>query len=348
MARITSNQLTSGWTITQRLDNGFIRVTDVYPPLGEEVRFIPDVPECYHPNKASVTIYRNMIKVKQFHVQPPHLAGVNRGQCKYVFGGKPRKRMLEAFNAWRIPKTTIFFLHLTYPSEFPLDWRVWKHDLDKWKRRLLRRFPTAQGIWKLELQRRGAPHYHMLIAFDEFVSIEDMREWNDKAWADIAHRNDQYHGEFACRVEFCFSVRHAMNYAAKYCTKPGDVPVFEDDDELVEGLFPATMGRHWGKVGKVDCSRFEDDSIYAEEISYFRVNLAAEIKKRGAKGWYALLHPKTRGSFTIFGLGAQSDDRFPMAGEVIAKLKDAWFANGGWKDIRELDEEMHSESENVG
>lgn len=54
------------------------------------------------------------------------------------------------------------FVTLTYPAKFPTVSRA-KRDLKVFQQRLIRRFPGSGGIWKLEPQERGAPHYHLLI-----------------------------------------------------------------------------------------------------------------------------------------------------------------------------------------
>jgi len=51
---------------------------------------------------------------------------------------------------------------LTYPAEFPVA-RASKEHFRKWLAKLHRRHPGAWGIWKIEPQERGAPHYHVVL-----------------------------------------------------------------------------------------------------------------------------------------------------------------------------------------
>jgi len=281
--------------------------------LPDEVSYIMSPPEPARAKTANVRVYRNMVKVTENGKQPPHLKGARRGLVSMEFTGKPRKRCLDALNQWQIPNINLVFCHLTYPAEYPLDWRIWKLDLKRFKQALLRKWPNAQGVWKLELQRRGAPHFHIILDTGKPVAIKRMRQWIDACWARIAHQNDQYQGKYACRVETCWSIRHAMNYAGKYLTKPGFNPVDDDGVILEPADLNATMGRLWGKIGKLNCDPVAEFSVIRETIDYYRMQCALEIKKRGARGWYGLAHPRMLGSFGVYGLGAKSDDRFPTA-----------------------------------
>ena len=59
-------------------------------------------------------------------------------------------------------------LTLTYPKKYSSDPAVWKKNLDDFLEHHFKPdFPNAFIIWKLEPQRRGAPHYHLLIFSDD-------------------------------------------------------------------------------------------------------------------------------------------------------------------------------------
>lgn len=56
----------------------------------------------------------------------------------------------------------------------------------RWKRRWGK---APVGIWKLEFQRRGAPHYHLLVPHPH-VTGEEFRAWLSRTWADIVGHTD--------------------------------------------------------------------------------------------------------------------------------------------------------------
>ena len=84
-----------------------------------------------------------------------------RGKIK-EFSAKSRSRMMAlvaSLKASSLPQ----FVTLTYPREWVHDPRMWKVHLDTFRKWLSRSYPSASGIWKLEPQERGAPHFHLLV-----------------------------------------------------------------------------------------------------------------------------------------------------------------------------------------
>jgi hypothetical protein len=86
------------------------------------------------------------------------------------FTGASRRRMLEMMA--RVETSEVpFFVTLTYPDNFPLYSEKFKRDLETLCARLLRRWPKAAVIWKLEFKERRsgrnkgkvAPHYHLFV-----------------------------------------------------------------------------------------------------------------------------------------------------------------------------------------
>ena len=125
---------------------------------------------------------------------------------------------------------------LTYPGEWPSDPKRWKRDLDAFGKRLRRRHPEASVIWKLEPQKRGAPHFHLLI----FNVPRLDKTWLSAAWYAVVASNDVRHLRAGTRIESIRSWRGVMSYASKYTAKV--------IDELPEGW--EAVGRMWGVIGR--------------------------------------------------------------------------------------------------
>lgn len=305
-------------------------------PVEERLTHIPPQPAMS--DKMSVCIYRNMVKVRVPGVQPERLRDTKRAVVSLEFDGKKRKRMLDKFNSWRFRCENAAFCHLTYPAEYPQNWRLWKLNLKEFKRLLLKRFPQAEGMWKLELQKRGAPHFHLVIDFRARCSIKRLRQWVDAAWARIAHQDDVHQGKYACRVEPIWSIRHCLNYAAKYCNKINAAPIGDDGNELTAADLGDTMGRQWGVIGKPDFSPSQEFGVTSEAFTYMQMRLADALKRRGAKGWFALARPAYFGSYTVYGIGDASDDRFSMAWDLITDIEGDFFrSEDSWKEVREIE-----------
>lgn len=127
------------------------------------------------------------------------------------------------------------FLTFTYPAEWPGDPKRWKRDLDTMCKRIRRRFPKSSIVWKLEPQKRGAPHYHVLLFNVPWVD----RQWLAQAWYEVVGSNDPKHLAAGTEVRAVRSWRGVLSYAAKYVAKV--------ETDLPPGW--ENVGRIWGIRG---------------------------------------------------------------------------------------------------
>lgn len=110
------------------------------------------------------------------------------------------------------------FTTLTYPGDFPTDAETWKRHLDSFDRALDRVGRGKLGaIWKLEPQRRGAPHYHLLVW--GVRNFKRFRQWVALTWYRIVGSGDERHLRAGTQVDQIRSHRGVMAYASKYFTK---------------------------------------------------------------------------------------------------------------------------------
>jgi hypothetical protein len=126
------------------------------------------------------------------------------------------------------------FVTLTYPGEWSDDGRVWKRDLKAWWKRLRRRWPGASAVWRLEFQRRGAPHYHLLLFGVPSLPVK----WLARSWYEVVGSGDERHLLAGTQVQRVKSWRGVAAYASKYMAKVGGGPAVALD-----------VGRVWGVLG---------------------------------------------------------------------------------------------------
>tara|TARA_R110002049_G_scaffold1062_1_gene7946 strand:- start:2941 stop:3771 length:831 start_codon:yes stop_codon:yes gene_type:complete len=132
-----------------------------------------------------------------------------------------------------------YMITTTYPADFPTDGRLVKNHLRRFRQWLLRNGVRA-GLWVLEFQARGAPHFHIFVT-----------DWVDKdALADIWYRivgsNDPKHLRAGCRIELFRNNAAKGGYVMKYAAKmeQKDVPMQYDN-----------VGRFWGIFGNANISK---------------------------------------------------------------------------------------------
>jgi hypothetical protein len=114
----------------------------------------------------------------------------------YGFSWESRRRLLKAIAA--IPWAVLgekWFVTLTYPALFPADGPTCKAHLKAFRKRLVRRYGKQMAlVWKMEFQKRGAVHFHLLMQkpsglFLDGVgrkdSLQQFQAWCSEAWASI-------------------------------------------------------------------------------------------------------------------------------------------------------------------
>lgn len=160
--------------------------------------------------------------------------GGRRGKVQ-SFSKSARRRLLRLL-ATVEKKSLPVFITLTYPGEYPHEWKTWKRHLDTFCKRLVRRYPGCGLVWRIEPQKRGAPHYHLLVW--NAGNVLHLRKWVADAWFSVVNSGDVRHAKAGTRTEAIRSSRGVMSYAAKYLGKLPDTPSLEDWQDGI--------GRWWG------------------------------------------------------------------------------------------------------
>lgn len=84
------------------------------------------------------------------------------------------------------PTGTGFFLSLGYPAEYPVSKETLHRHREKLSKQLRRTFGSSYlgGVWKLELQKGGAPHFHIIVLFSCAMDTAKVREWTTDLWSE--------------------------------------------------------------------------------------------------------------------------------------------------------------------
>ncbi len=193
----------------------------------------------------------NLVQVCASKKGKPPVLATRRGKIQ-GFSKKSRRRLMQKISMTK--KSCLpMFVTLTYPGEFSEDPKVWKRDLQVFWMRFVRRFPDVGAVWKLEFQKRGAPHYHLLVWG---VSYIDLLRFVPEAWYQVVGSGDVRHFNAGTRVEQVRSWRGVMAYASKYLAKLESVPY-------------DAVGRFWGVKGNIPWADMVQISLTDREAFQF-------------------------------------------------------------------------------
>lgn len=192
------------------------------------------------PPTGHIVVYRgaSLVQVFSHYTRFKHNRG-SGGRRGEIGGFSPasRKRMMTLLNSIRESALRDSkLITLTYHrNEIPTN--DIKKNFKSFRERLRRHHPEGSGIWKIERQKRGSPHFHILW-FGRFIC----KDWIAEAWNQIAEPNDRFHLAAGTQIE---SARHADcvgRYLTKYLGKL-------DSGQEAE-LRPLHGLRYWGVIGR--------------------------------------------------------------------------------------------------
>ena len=156
------------------------------------------------------------------------------------FSASSRARLLEKFARLKRPERSTF-ITLTYGADFPMPDEA-KDDLRAFLERLRRMSACAKtsGIWRCDLQGRGAPHFHILFFNLPYIRKEKIQ----KMWSEIIGQPQPF-----TRIEAVRSWNGIMSYCSKYIAKVQD-ELPDADNGFNYLTYLHALKRSWGVFQK--------------------------------------------------------------------------------------------------
>ena len=175
-----------------------------------------------------VHIFKTDTRVGRKFPNRSAVGGGVRGTITHLSGAARQRLLFIARNCDGL----VTEVTLTYPGKFPTDGRLVKYHVKRTLQQL-RRYGLC-GLWFLEFQKRGAPHFHLFV--DGFVD----KAWLSFTWFSIVNSGDDRHLVAGTEVSRIRKPHAVAAYAAKYAAKMAQKQVPETYSEV---------GRFWGRFG---------------------------------------------------------------------------------------------------
>lgn len=198
------------------------------------------------------------------------------------FSPRSRARMMYRLSTlpWADQAGIAEMVTLTYPREFPTDGPTVKRHLHAFAKRWQRRFGAwPVGVWKLEFQRRGAPHFHLYV-MRPLMPWREFLDWAREAWYEVVGSGDEAHRHQGVRLDRQFvaatrSVKRIAGYFAKHNAKNAK----HYQSHPPEGF--EQVGRFWGVWGMTP--QVTELELHVDEFVQLRRFLVALQRKNGRK-----------------------------------------------------------------
>jgi hypothetical protein len=233
----------------------------------------------------------------------PTKSRATRGEVT-EFSRRSRKRLLEKTARIDLASVTlknpIIFVTLTYAKLYPTPEAAKTH-LDTFLKRIRRFAPESSGIWRIELQKRGAPHFHLIFFNLPYLPKETLNQ----AWGEVVGMEfwDYSHEPRPpiTRIEALKTPRQAFYYVSKYVAKVPDAPDADSGFNYVPYLTALSqMGHWWGVFNRQFLPLAELIALSIPINSEATENLMFQYKRLMAHKWvWAKRTGRFRGA-TIF------------------------------------------------
>lgn len=268
---------------------------------------------------------------RSFRVKP----APKRGFIK-EFSAKSRKRLVQLFcsldaSVIRRARQRVKFITLTY-KDVQTDGETAKVHLKRFMEYLQYHYPEMWCVWRLEPQKRGAIHFHLICGNLPYI---------DKAFIQVvwSRSSDQLPEEInfvesmeslakRCaftRIEAIRSMRGVLSYASKYMTKVTSGESEESGDESLGLTMCHIFGRHWGVYGRKNLPMAENHQ--------FGIALPENLFK-----WFMAKcdspHCAPDQSFTLFCENAQM--LYNVAFGLFNCHTGFWGIRDAWEDVQKV------------
>lgn len=180
------------------------------------------------------------------------------------FSPASRLRALQWLNMLQVDRLQKpVFVTTTFHDTYPADAVTLKKILDKFLKRFKRQWPGSVYFWRVEYQKRGAPHFHFIFwqtlgnqPWDE----NELAVWVCNNWNALNLCGCKHCVSYSTRVDAVTDFDRAKKYVAKYLAK--------NSDNVGEYL----LKRQWG--GSKDAPRDEHAFIFKSKDYSVKVQLA--------------------------------------------------------------------------
>lgn len=209
------------------------------------------------------------------------------------FTSASRRRLIDLCSRLDVKGTDAKFLTLTF-SGFPTPDKA-KVIFQTFLKRLHRKYPRASAVWRVEMQKRGSPHFHLIIFNMPYTKQPTLQKW----WEQCTHEPESTlknykRCEVLCTVRNVFkgafrkyvkrsrvwiqrlqNHKQVMYYVSKYVAKTvrrSEITLLDNGSYLTEpfDIEKIWKGRHWGIFNKKDLPMAKREVAIVRDAQFAR------------------------------------------------------------------------------
>lgn len=232
----------------------------------------------YHKRYYSFKVYENCVEFN------PPVSNNPTSTCKikkrgriFTFTKRSRFRLFRILSKIdSIDERNCMFFTLTYHYGFKKSPEKFQLDLHNFLTRVRLFDPGCQYIWRLEFQKRGAPHFHFIFFPNNIYSYSDHKKYIknlSKIWHSISDPDSKAHSKYGFKLDMINNYSKACAYLSKYIAKVND-------------SFVCHVGfKHYGNSHNLPCHCFSDINCSVEVARVVIEKLRKWLVKKGKNSY---------------------------------------------------------------
>lgn len=177
------------------------------------------------------------------------------------FSRHSRKRFLNLLAQINLREyKTILFVTTTFHNQLPKDYKELKNCLSKFLKRLKRIDNNLSYIWRLEFQKRGAPHFHFFLLLRKNMIKANRTNLIMKIkthWNDLLKDRSALTWKHSVDIQNTDNKKNVFSYISKYTCK---------EDEIKNEKY---SGRRWGYSANINLEpieTFQPETIFLKTL----------------------------------------------------------------------------------
>jgi len=209
-----------------------------------------------------LSVYANQLKITNLSQTYLHISPPEREQNDIKeFTKNSRLRLFDLITSLDYPAYgKPIFVSCTWHEDFSDNRKDVKTFLDNFHKRLKRSLPEFHIIWKLEYQKRGAPHFHFVIfPLDSSISFQDEKIYQaiTSHWLELKKCKCNDCKIYGVKIKPLNDFLHTMIYISKELGK------------ITQNSQQHNLGRVWGSSRSMRIRQYNEITITGKQLSKF-------------------------------------------------------------------------------
>jgi hypothetical protein len=243
-----------------------------------------------------------------------HEPPIRRGEDITGMSKNSRLRLIKRLACihWKSYRSALFST-LTYHNEYPQTGKEVKIELDKFIKRIERSFPSLDYVWRMELQKRGAPHFHFIffIRNEEYpLNPEWIKRDVREHWLAINPCGCESCVAHAVETETLENFGKVIAYVSKYVAKE------------TKGTENNYTGRRWGYIRTLSYKEYEKIKLSGLQFIYLKLLLLQSYEHNDRRRAYIAEHLKN--IYSVFILADSDIVRSALVAVLTKSHKDIY------------------------